>query len=423
MQVNQLISDQCIDLSIVPLLRDQYAHGAVLDDVQCTVTSDLAAIENEYRCFEQRADCTPFQTFDWLATWHRCVGEPAGVRAAIVTVRDRSGELLLILPLAIERSRFTRRLVFLAHSLCDYNAPLLAPEFSSFVSAEKFSAWWQSIRNQLQQTSGYQHDWIFLDKMPERVGGQANPLLAFTTLLNPSGAYRTRLGQDWDAFHAQKRPADRRRRDRSRRKKLGDIGEVRFVASTSVDETQASLTSLMMQKSKWFARVGVPDLFGQPGHSEFFRAMAARANGFVHVSRLDVGTTCAAATFGLLFRGCFYQIIVSYDDAFASLGPGTAQLHEVLQYAIGQGLDRFDFTIGDEPFKLEWCDEKLKLYDHVAAAGSLGWIAAAQTMLQSRAKRYIKNSGLSRQFLLRMRSLANSTKSLIRKRTLHSGVP
>jgi CelD/BcsL family acetyltransferase involved in cellulose biosynthesis len=417
MQANQLILDQRIDRSIVPLVRDRDAHGAILDDVLFSVTSDLPLIEQEYRCFEQRADCTPFQTIDWLATWHQCVGAPAGVKAAIVTARDLSGELLLILPLAVERSRLTHRLVFLGHELCDYNAPLLAPEFSDLVSTEMFAVWWLSIRNLLQKTSGYHHDWIFFDKMPERVGRQENPLLAFSTMPNPSGAYRTRLGEDWDAFHAQKRPSERRRRDRSRRKKLAEMGELRFVAAENKNDQHASLTNLFAQKSKWFARMGVPDLFKQPGHSEFFRAVATQANGFIHVSRLDVGATCVAATFGLLFRGCFYQILVSYDDAFASLAPGTAQLHEVLRYAIGQGLDRFDFTIGDEPFKLEWCDEKLKLYDYVAAVEWLGRIATAQTILQLRAKRYIKNSGLSRQFLLRMRSLANSLKSRLCGRT------
>ena len=28
---------------------------------------DLAAVEHDWRRFEQSADCTPFQTFDWLS--------------------------------------------------------------------------------------------------------------------------------------------------------------------------------------------------------------------------------------------------------------------------------------------------------------------------------------------------------------------
>ena len=196
----------------------------------------------------------------------------------------------------------------------------------------------------------------------------------------------------------------------------GLAGELRFVTSKHINDSQASLTALFTQKSRWFARMGLPDLFGKPGHTEFFRAIAGQENGLVHVSRLDVGSNCVAATFGLLFRGCFYQILVSYDHALASLAPGTAQLHEVMRYAIGQGWDRFDFTIGDEPFKLEWCDEKLALYDHVAAGGWLGRIATAQTILKSRLKRYIKNSGLSRKLLLQIRGIPNSIISVIRGR-------
>ena len=48
-----------------------------------TIVGDFESIENDWRHFESYADCTPFQTFDWLATWNRCIGihavSPAGI--------------------------------------------------------------------------------------------------------------------------------------------------------------------------------------------------------------------------------------------------------------------------------------------------------------------------------------------------------
>src|SRR5204863_6108247 len=67
--------------------------------VRLAVTSDLDDIANGWRMFEQRADCTPFQTFDWLSTWQRCIGARAGVVPAILTGRRLTGELLFLLPL------------------------------------------------------------------------------------------------------------------------------------------------------------------------------------------------------------------------------------------------------------------------------------------------------------------------------------
>ena len=48
--------------------------------VELTLHDDLAAIENDWRAFEERADCTVFQTFDWLSAWHRHIGVREGVK-------------------------------------------------------------------------------------------------------------------------------------------------------------------------------------------------------------------------------------------------------------------------------------------------------------------------------------------------------
>ena len=43
-------------------------------------------------------------------------------------------------------------------------------------------------------------------------------------------------------------------------------------------------------------------------------------------------------------------MLASYceDSAVAHFGPGALHLRELLKYAIAPGLQRFDFTIGDE---------------------------------------------------------------------------
>jgi len=43
-------------------------------------------------------------------------------------------------------------------------------------------------------------------------------------------------------------------------------------------------------------------------------------------------------------------VLASYceDSAVAHFGPGALHLRELLKYAIDRGLQRFDFTIGDE---------------------------------------------------------------------------
>lgn len=386
--------------------------------MQLSITSDLDGIENVWRCFEQRAECTPFQTFDWLSAYQHCIGRPEEVKPAIVTGRQGNGELLFILPLAIERARLGRRCVFLGHTVCDYNAPLLASEFPCVVAPAEFAKWWRNIETFIQETPGYHYDIVWLDKMPERIGQQANPMLALATRFNSNRGYRARLGKDWDSFYTAKRSPTTRSKDRRKQRRLEEHGELRIVTQNNPKEREWALRILFDQKSRSFARTGVPNPFAKSDRADFYQAAAAKAGSLVHISRLDVGSTCLAANLGLLFRGCYYYLLTSYDDGpLKRYGPGELHLRELIRYAISQELRYFDFTIGEHAFKLEWTDEEAKLYDRIAAASWLGLPAAADLVLRPQAKQLLKKSQLLEQLMRRSKSVVNSLKSPIRWRS------
>jgi len=377
--------------------------------ISLSVHDNFAAVEQDWRRFEETADCTPFQTFDWLSAWQRHVGSAKGVTPAIVVVR-RGDQLLLLLPLGIARRGLARCLTFLGDVLCDYNAPLLAPDFAT-LAPNGFAPLWRDIARLLQATPSSRHDAIVFDKMPARVGGQTNPMLTLKVQLNPSGAYETELPADWEKFYASNRSSSTRRRDRTKLKRLGELGPVKFVNPDTSAELALTFDLLVQQKSKAFARMGVPNLFAPPGHAAFYRELATspRFRSLVHLSRLDVGNTWAALNLGLTFRDCYFHILASYDDGETSrFGPGAAHLRELLRYAIERGLSRFDFTIGDEPYKRDWCDVEQQLFDYSAATSLRGLPAAAIASGWSRAKRAIKKSAPIWNAVVRLRSAAGS---------------
>jgi CelD/BcsL family acetyltransferase involved in cellulose biosynthesis len=377
--------------------------------ISLSIHHDLTAVEQDWRRFEQIADCTPFQTFDWLSAWQRHVGTVNGVTPVIVIAR-RGDNILLLLPLGIQRRGLARRLTFLGDVLCDYNAPLLAPDFPA-LAPDGFLPLWAHIHKFLQATSATRHDAIRFDKMPAKIGGQPNPMLALNVTLNPSGAYETALPADWEAFYASKRSSSTRRRDRTKLKRLGELGPVKFVNPDTSAELALTFDLLVQQKTKAFARMGVPNLFAPAGHAAFYRELATspRYRSLVHLSRLDVGTTWAALNLGLTFRDCYFHILASYDDGETSrFGPGAAHLRELLRYAIERGLQRFDFTIGDEPYKRDWCDAEQQLFDYSTATSLRGLPTAALAFGWGRAKRAIKKSAPLWNAVVRLRAAAGS---------------
>jgi D-aspartate ligase len=360
------------------------------------IYSDLNTVETEWRQFECVADCTAFQTFDWLATWQRHIGAPQGVRPVIAVGRFADGGgIACILPLCIVPGFLARRLCWLGQDLCDYNAPLLARDFSERVTAETFVAAWHELQLQMRCEPLLRFDWVEFEKMPAEIGAQTNPFTALAVTPNRSSAHLMALGDDWENFYRAKRSSATRRRDRAKRRHMSEYGEVRFSTAADAESAQATLEILMEQKSRSLARRGIADIFAPPGHREFYLELASnpKLRHLVHISRVDVGTTCAAANLGVVFDGCYYHVLASYlDSEVAHYGPGALHLRELMAHATKLGLQRFDFTIGDEPYKLEWSDTVLKLYDYSSTKTWRGLPARWLSSARRRVKRVIKQT-------------------------------
>jgi CelD/BcsL family acetyltransferase involved in cellulose biosynthesis len=375
-------------------------------DLTLDIYNDLAAVESEWRRFEQIAECTPFQTFEWLAAWQRHVGLRDGVVPAVAVGRFTGGKTAFILPLAVEPRGSAKRLCWLGQDLCDYNAPLLARDFSQRITPGRFHAIWRELRKRLQAEPRLRFDWIEFDKMPQTVGVQINPLTHLRVTPNANSAHIVQLGDDWDTFYRDKRSSATRRRDRVKRKRLSEFGDIRFVTAADADQARCTLETLMDQKSRSFARKGIPDIFARPGYRDFFLDFASNpaTRHLAHVSRMEIGPTVASANFAIAFGDCYYHVLSSYGEGHLTrYGPGSLHLREILAHAIGLGLRRFDFTIGDERYKTEWCDLRLKLYDYSTAVTWRGGLPAVTARVRWRLKRFIKQSPWAWRLVCRFR--------------------
>jgi len=382
--------------------------------VEISIVNDLSSVEAEWREFEKRADYTGFQAFDWLDAWQRHVGARQEIVPAIVLGRRVDGHVLFILPLAITRRGRVRKLTWLGWDLSDYNAPILAQDFALHMDAARFLAAWRVITELLRKDPRLSFDIVDLQKMPETIGTQKNPFLALPVVPNPSGAYSTELGQDWETFYATKRSSATRRRDRTKLRRLAEYGEVRWVEVQSPEEIERTMNALIEQKARSLAKMGVANLFAPPGRREFFLEIAADPGlrEFVHVSRLEIGPEIVAANLGLMLRGRYYHVLSSYGGGeWSRFGPGAAHLHALLRCAIERGFDRFDFTIGDEPYKREWCETHSRLYDHYSASSARGRPILALYIAARRTKRLIKQTPMLWSAFSAARAFAGSMRS------------
>jgi CelD/BcsL family acetyltransferase involved in cellulose biosynthesis len=360
-----------------------------------SVHNELDELAQAWRGFEKDADCSVFQTFDWLSAWQRTIGVNNGVTPAVIIARDFDERIIFIAPLSIVQSPLGRVLTWLGTDLCDYNAPLIARDIYSYFAHQTFGEVWTDVIKALQRHSATQHDFVKLEKMPELVGPQLNPMLQLPVVAHPSGAHSTRLTAPWDTYYFEKRSSATRRRDRTKLKRLSEFGDIQFKTAATVEEALEAFQNLVKQKEFWFAHKGIPNLFANAGYTDFYRALLAddSSRQLVHVSHFQVGDTVAAVNLGLVFGGRYHHVLASHvDGPIAQFGPGVAHLREIIKYAIERGLEVFDFTIGDEGYKRDWCETESRLFDYLSGTTLRGRMAVTLLSAAKSGKRFVKQT-------------------------------
>lgn len=391
-------------------------EGRVIDgpwretpEVLLSVHGEFASLRNVWTALEQTGDCTVFQSYAWLSAWFAHVGKLEGIEPCIVTGWDAGGDgALFILPLGIQHGQLGAKLVWLGGGLCDYQGPLLSKAFPHRVRQGRFKALWKQVRQTLPE-----HDVVELSRMPERIGGQANPFMQLGHISqHASSAHMTRLKPTWDAYYDGKRSSGSKKRDRQKRRKMEEFGATQLVTPTDKAAIARTVEALIEQKSATFARMGVVNMFQKPGVRDFYMALATDATneGLIHVAHLDVGGKIAAANWGVSFGGRYHYVLASYaeQEDFAKRGPGLIQLMDLMKHATEAGHTEFDFTIGDEGYKADWCEVEVKLYDHLEAETVRGLLTLLPQMAFLKVKRFIKQTPVLWQAFTRLRAAAGS---------------
>jgi CelD/BcsL family acetyltransferase involved in cellulose biosynthesis len=327
-----------------------------IGEVTLQAYRSLDGAEREWRAFERQASGHPYQHFHWLSAWHAQI-RPNGVAPFIVMLRHR-GRLAMLLPLAVERSFGISRLVPMGAPVCDYHCPLVDPEFGAQLTPEM-------VRTMLREVCALAEvDYMLLTHAPPMIGPARNPFCALPLHSFGASAYGTTLGGDWHTYYSKHRSARTRSRLRRKEAALAQHGPIVFGAVTDPDRRVALAAEIVRCKAdRLRSTAGEFNTLARRDVQSFFSQLAGAAvDGDFFVFELTVGGRLAAAAIGLVSGGCFYYEVSAYpEEAFRRFSPGSLLLHRLMEWAIARGCTRFDFTVGDESYKAEWCEESWAL--------------------------------------------------------------
>lgn len=313
-----------------------------------TIFTSFKQAEASWRDLEGKAACHVFQTFDWLHMWRQTMGKDA--EPQIVMMTDAAGAPQLLLPLSLERRRGLRILRFMGGIVTDYNAPVLCRGLGASIDAL-----WPSVLDALPPA-----DLVWFEKMPLEVDGVPNPCLALPGCRPSENAHELRLGATYEDYKAR-HDAAFFRDTRRKRRRLSELGSI-CCRVARPEDVGAMMSAVVRQKVERWRKTGHRDLSGVAGLWAFYEALARSSLG--HLSALYVDDEIVAAHLGVFFRGRLYFLLPCFaGGVWRKYSPGRLHLEELILWGYANDVAVVDLTIGDEPYKLQWCDNITPLYE------------------------------------------------------------
>ncbi|GEP10511.1 GNAT family N-acetyltransferase [Methylobacterium gnaphalii] len=329
-----------------------------IDDLQVRVADAPSAFPDWPRTGEPRqARCHVFQCADVLEVWLDTIGRARRIRPLFVGVSTAAGATVMLLPLGIERVRGIRVLGFLDGTVVDYSQPVLFPSAAQ-IDGAAMTRLWQRIRSALP---GF--DVALLDKMPVEIGGQANPLMHLGAEAMPVSGHVMSLSGSREELEA--RIPVSKRHQRYMRQLTKDQSVALEVAETA-ERARVFLDDMIENKTRKFHETRVPG-FEVPGKRAFYDEATRRLPNLapIHLSAVRAGETVVASHWGLIFGDRFYFLMTAYAGGeWRKYSPGRILNDELIRWCHANGYRWFDFGIGDEVYKDEYCDIVVPL--HVA---------------------------------------------------------
>ncbi|HYD98055.1 MAG TPA: GNAT family N-acetyltransferase [Alphaproteobacteria bacterium] len=325
----------------------------------------LAALLPEWVALAEFAAAPAFLLPLWIAAWWRHLGAAGGMRLRIATAW-RGGRLVAVLPLAIRREAWGRRLQWAGTDVIDLPDALIHPAEDP---GPCLDALWRAVRRgggwDLADLSDVAPDGKAAAWAATRLRRHGAPAECYIFDL-PEGSWLKAQGSLY------KRGVPRAE------KRLAAMGDVVLRRAETAEDAVRATAALAEQKAAWMAANGLDGALARPGAAAYLAEVATGllARGLLELHWVECGGRIAAVVFGVRLGGTLGIYVQSYHRDFASAGAGKFMLGRLFEAARGAGFARVDMLRGDEAYKRELTEATVPLHRFVAGRGPWGLAAA-----------------------------------------------
>lgn len=325
--------------------------------------------------------CSGFQSPDFLRAWlHHSPYEPC----FLTFMAEGAGPVLLPLELA-ER----QLLAYAGERHANANFPVGRADDIAALTAVGEKAIVSALRNAKPKGNA-----LLLERQMEELGGVRNPFVFEHSTVSPNPSLALSLDGGFDAVLSRHSGKRKRKRYRQQERDFEAIGGYRYVPDVADADVPGVLKQFFAMKAEHFREQGIHDVFADAHVQDFFIELFVQGTKSRPQSRVLKTLEAEGKTIAIvavsIHDGRMLAEFASYDTAYAHCSPGDMLFFQIIREATENGLEIFDFSVGDAPYKRGWCEIETWQRDTVIPLTARGRMIATATAMRGNVVRSVK---------------------------------
>jgi CelD/BcsL family acetyltransferase involved in cellulose biosynthesis len=359
--------------------------------VSVEIFDDFRAVEREWRTLESPEQIfTPYQRFDLVSAWQDNVGVSIGAKPRPVLARDGEGRPVMLLPLVTASFGPFRVAGFPGGKHSNFNMALWRRDFAAAASAGDIAG---IVAEITRQDRGL--DVLAFKQQPHDWSGTQNPFALLSH--QPSVNECPLLTIDPKAPAAYNSGTFRRKLN-GKERKLQAMPGYRYLVARNAADGKRLLDAFFAIKPLRMAEQKIRNVFADPGAEEFIRRASLdgidEGKAAIELHGLECDDEVIAIFAGVSDGQRYSTMFNTYTlSEAAKNSPGLVLIRNMIEHHLQQGCFTFDFGVGTDDYKLQFCKEaRQPLFDSFIALNTRGQLAARLLSLETSMKRAIKQS-------------------------------
>lgn len=339
--------------------------------------------------WESFSQTDPFGVAQMLA-WVRGWSHHVNPDVFVATLVD-GDKTVLLLPLEIVRDKGVTIARYVGGSHANANFPLMKSDIIASIKKDTIHALLSAIKQARPDI-----DALVLTRQLQDFGGIPNPLMLLGSTESPNLSLSLLLGPDYEMLAKERSWSRKQKKMRNQSRRLEDRGGWTCVRSDSTDAALRLMDTFFVLKAARFKEFGQRNTFEDEGVKNFFRKLfaeeATSQKPQFQLDALSVKGQLLAVSGSVFKHGTVVVEFGAVDGTETSLSPGDFLYHQLIKRSCTEGYERFDFGVGDEPYKRSWCNIETHHRDSAYAFTVKGQAYVAAFHAAATVKRTIKRN-------------------------------